>query len=217
MPRIASHLRRHGGVAALLGLCLACGDIQPQPGPETPTDEGQSPAKLRHTVAPDGTVTTLADATLDSAWLALDLDTRLEADFAVQSSWDVAFQRYHIRSRGGVNGTGGVTIALLEEPFESITRAPSTGFRADLPDGEDTNDEPDNVFENPDAWYSYDVSKHTLTPRAWTYVIHSDAGQYFKLELLNYYDSVGTPAMLSFRWKQVEPPVKTLTPQGETP
>ena len=200
----------------LLLLCLAaCGDIQPQPAPgdETPPDGEAPPAVFRHTLEADGSVTTLVDASDGAAWRALDLDTRETRESAVQSGWDLSFQRFHIRTRGGVNGTGGVQVALLPGSFESITQAPSTGYHEDVADGDDADTEPDNVFERvEEGWYSYELKTHTLTPRDRTYVVRSDEGRYFKLRLLNYYDAAGAPAMISFRGKQVDPPAPSLSP-----
>lgn len=198
-----------------LVLCLAAcgGDIQPEPGPGTETPIDGTPTDwFRHSPQEDGTVTTVVDATDGAAWRALDLDTRQTVDASSQAGWDLSFQRFHIRTRGGVNGTGGVVVAVVTDPFESISTAPASGYREDVADGADTDSEPDNVFETEGGWYSYDVTTHTLTPRAQTYVIRSDAGRYFKLQLQSYYDQAGSPAMLSFRWKQVEPPVQSLTP-----
>ncbi len=205
--------------AAILALCLtACGeDIQPEPGPEQPSENEAPLPKIRHTVQDDGTVNTLVDATDAVQWVALDLDTRELGDFAQPAAWDVSFQRFHIRTRGGVNGTGGVMVAVLPDAFDTVSTAPDSGYREDAPDGDDSNTEPDNVFGMEDGWYSYDVSTHTLTPRARTYVVRSDAGRYYKLRMLGYYDTAGTPAMLSFRWKQVAPPLNPPTSTGATP
>lgn len=205
-------------LAVLLASCLAaCGeDIHAEPGPE-PAPEEQAPAKIRHTVQADGSVITVVDATDALVWVGLDLDTRERVDPALASAWDLSFQRFHVRSRGGVNGTGGVQVAVLPDAFDAVSTAPSSGYREDAPDGEDTNTESDTAFEAEGGWYSYDVSSHTLTPRARTYVVRSDAGQFFKLQILGYYDSAGTPAMLSFRWKQVAAPLNPLIPDGVNP
>ncbi|EPX62810.1 putative lipoprotein [Cystobacter fuscus DSM 2262] len=213
MQRTARQSRHRWALGPFLLLGLAaCGeDIQPEPGPALPTD-GEPAPLFRHTRESDGSVTTIVDATDGAAWRALDLDTSEAAEAAVQSAWDVSFQRFHIRTRGGVNGTGGVGVALLPDTFESITQAPASGYHEDAADSDDTDSEPDNVFERvEDGWYSYDVMTHTLTPRARTYVLRSDAGRYFKLRMLSYYDPAGSPAVLSFRWKQVDPPSPSLT------
>jgi hypothetical protein len=199
----------------LLLLCLAaCGDIQPRPEPDAGTPDGEPPALFRHTVEADGTVTTLVDASDGVAWRALDLDTTGSGDASAQSGWDLSFQRFHIRTRGGVNGPGGVQVALVQASFESITTAPASGYHEDVADGEDSDTEPDNVFERvEEGWYSYDLKTHTLTPRDRTYVVRSDEGHYFKLRLLSYYDAAGAPALISFRWKQVDPPAPSLSPE----
>ena len=211
MPRITRYL--------LLCLAACGGDIQPEPGPEPTPIDGEPAAVFRHTPQEDDSVITIADATDGAAWRALDLDTGQTLDTAVQTGWDLSFQRFHIRTRGGVNGTGGVVVAVVPDSFESLSTAPASGYREDVADGDDSDSEPDNVFERvEDGWYSYDVMTHTLSPRARTYVLRSDAGRYFKLRMLGYYDPAGSPAVLSFQWKQVEPPGPSMAPEeGQHP
>ncbi|RKG99278.1 hypothetical protein D7X74_39540 [Corallococcus sp. CA047B] len=199
--------------AALLvaGLSSACGDdLQPQPGPEDEEDPVVHPedsANLKHQDNGDGSFTSVINATEPALWVGLDLDTGKEVSATEDAAWDLAFQRFVVKSRGGVSGTGGVQVALLTDTsFAALTQAPSTGWSTDAADGDDTDTTLDTVFNTAGGWYLYDLKFHTLTPRAQLYVVRSDQGAYFKVELLSYYDDAGSPANLKLRWAKVAAP-----------
>lgn len=199
--------------AALLvaGLSSACGDdLQPQPGPgeeEDPIIHPEDSANLKHQDHGDGSFTSVVNAMEPTLWVGLDLDTGKEASATEDAAWDLAFQRFVVMSRGGVSGTGGVQVAVLTDTtFEQLTQAPATGWASDAADGDDVDTTPDTVFNAAGGWYAYDLKFHTLTPRPQLYVVRSDQGAYFKVELLSYYDDAGTPANVKLRWAKVTAP-----------
>ena len=121
--------------AALLvaGLLSACGDdLQPQPGPdeeEDPVVHPEDSANLKHQDHGDGSFTSVVNATEPTAWVGLDLDAGKEVSAAADAAWDLAFQRFVVRSRGGISGTGGVQVAIVAgTSFGQLTQAPSTGW-----------------------------------------------------------------------------------------
>lgn len=161
-------------------------------------------------------VTTVADATDEDAWQHLDLDTGL----STEDGWDLAFSRFRVRTNGGVSGGGGVLVAELEgQPFDALTRAPEDGWTADVPDGDGDDDtEPDNAFnDGASDWYAYDEATHTLTPREVTYVVASTEGRFYKLRFEAYYDDAGSPAVVRFRWAEIDPPASALPDAGPGP
>jgi hypothetical protein len=185
-------------------------------GDDAPTDAGagqhdggrvESSGKFSHRLHADGVVDTVVDATLDSEWQYLDLDTRI-ADGG-ETRWDLGFSRFLIRTNGGAGGPGGVEVApLADADFAALERAPERGFTVARPDGEDDEDsEPDTVFNSgPEDWYAYDVMKHTLSPLPIVYAIASSDGRFFKLRIDGYYDAAGTPGFLRFRWAEIAAP-----------
>ncbi|MFY1824793.1 HmuY family protein [Myxococcus fulvus] len=200
---------RFGRVAAALclsGLLAACGDdLEPKPGDEDPLPTDGT--HVRHVRNADGSTSTTVNATDSSAWIGLDLDDGKQVAADADALWDLSFNRYHIRSRGGVNGTGGVQVAVVSgQDFAALTQAPASGYEVDADDGDDEGADPDTVFEANGAWYSYDVSTHKLTPRALVYVVRTDSGAYFKVKMESYYDDAGTPAMLKLRWSELTAP-----------
>jgi hypothetical protein len=198
-------------VLLLSGWLAACGpDLQPNPDDPSDTEDpgtGPQAPNIRHVDNGDGTVTTTVDASSSDQWIGLDLDHRQQVDGAQDQQWDLAFQRFHIRARGGVSGGGAVEVAMLADvDFAQVRQAPSDGYATDAADGTDDNTEPDTVFESGTAWYSYDPRTHQLSPRSQVYVVRTDEGAYFKVRMLSYYDAAGTPAVLQLQWGGVQAP-----------
>lgn len=173
---------------------------------------------FQNSEAKDGSLLTAVVSTDDKSWQQFDLDTG--KDVTGDSDWDIAFQRFKIKTNGGLNGSGGVYVVQLEgQKYESLTKAPDMGFAADGPDSVgdagDTDQDPDNVFNSGDAdWYDYSETNHTLTPKNITYVIASTERKFYKLKIETYYDKVGTPANWKLRWKQIDPPDSGFPPDG---
>lgn len=188
------------------------------------TIDGGIPASsgsFTHGVGADGVVTTIADATADTTWHYLDLETGTEITTDVPSPstrWDLAFQRFKVITNGGVSGPGGVSVARLEQTaFASVVRAPESGYLVDAADGEaDMDHDADSALTNgSDDWYDYDPATHVLSPKAdLTYVVHTGEGHYFKLAIVGYYDGAGTPGYVRFTWAQIEAPGSVTLPDA---
>ena len=152
----------------------------------------------------DGSAVALIDATNKSSLVFFDIDEgrEMKTDEAFDTNaWDLAFQRYTVTMNGGGgNPTGQVRVAVLKnQGWDSLTAAPAEGYQQDA-------SEP--VFSGVEGgWYFYDLSVHRLSPREeLLYVVRSSSGQFFKLRMLSYYDSAGTPARLSFRYQRLPEP-----------
>lgn len=202
-------------VLLLTSWLAACGpDLQPNPD-DVPDieDPGNAPqeSNIHHVDNGDGTFTTTLDATSSEKWIGFDLDQRQQVEGTEDNQWDLAFQRFHIRVRGGVSGSGAVAVAILEDTdFAQVSQAPAEGYVTDAVDGADENTDPDTAFESGTAWYSYDPRTHQLSPRSLLYVVRTDEGAYFKVRIQSYYDAAGNPAMFQLHWGSVKPP----PPQG---
>jgi heme-binding HmuY-like protein len=158
----------------------------------------------------DETFTTRVQAEDNDVWVYFDFQSgaQVTPDAPEDSAdWDLAFQRFHIKTNGGISGSGASEVAVLEDgDFDGIVRAPDGAYLEDSEDGEDDNSDPDYVFELDDGWYAYDPASHTLSPRPLVYVILTPEGEYFKLEMLGYYDDAGSDARPSFRWASLPAP-----------
>lgn len=146
------------------------------------------------------------DATSKTAQVFLDLDQgremKLEEAFST-NGWELAFKRDKVGVNSGPNSpTGVVEVAVLSGiDFDGLTQAPAEGFSADTGNG---------VF-NPvgleGGWYFYDLGVHRLVTRTeLTYLIHTSAGAYVKLRMLEYYDAAGTPASITLEYASIAAP-----------
>lgn len=167
-------------------------------------DAGEVPpvtGKFRHEQQ-GGVVLSVGDASDYNVWQYLDLDTGEATDDPAR--WDLSFKRFFIGINGGAGGPGEVFVARVETSFEDTMMAPMTGWETATPDGEDNDDEPDTLFNNGvDDWYEYDITTHTLSAKPRVYAVATTGGNYFKLEVLDYYDDAGSPAQVSFRWGRI--------------
>lgn len=167
--------------------------------------------EFRHEVEA-GEVTTRVNASDESAWQHLDLDTGLSEDD--DARWDLAFSRFRIRINGGVGGPGGVQVAPLEADYASVSMAPDEGWTAPIADGEDDDMEPDTIFNGVGDWYDYDPATHMLTSKGIAYAIASSDGRFFKLRIDSYYDDAGSPGNLTFTWAEIDAPAGSLPDAG---
>ena len=198
--------------AWLWALCLGLWACAPDLRDEFPFD-GQLPegSYVEFEEDESGGVTMRVNATFKESWVYVDLDAPKEmpASEALETQeWDIAFQRFKIMSNGGVSGSGNVEVALLKKQnFDILEVAPSEGYVKDAADSQTDGDQDvDSAFLIDGAWYYYDLAKHRLTPRDVVYVIRTTGGSHVKLQMLSYYDSFGTSARLSMKWKKIPPP-----------
>lgn len=212
--------RRLIALAAALA-CACAPDLEPEGTPDAgtrdagPLEDGSIPPSsgaFEHDVGPDGVITTTVDASATDAWRYLDLETGLAVmpdDAWADSSWDLGFQRFYVITNGGISGaSGGAAARLPEQSFDALGEAPESGWIVDAPDGEEDDDTgTDTAFNggpaNVNDWYDYDLSTHRLTPRDVTFVVRSAQGNFFKLQMLGYYDGAGSPGVVRFRWARV--------------
>jgi len=168
-----------------------------------PTDSGRFEHRGRA-----GVIETVADATSESSWAQLDLDTAEQSDD--RNAWDLAFSRQRVRINAGLSGPGSVEVAVSSEDFDAVDSVPEAdAFMGETPDSEgeegDADSDPDNAFNSAgDDWFLYDLKTHTLTPREVTYVVKSTEERYFKLRIVSYYDEHGSPGVFTLRWLELE-------------
>jgi HmuY protein len=190
-------------VAALAAGCAS--DLEPAPVPDG-GGGGAGGAHVRHADAPDGTTTTVVDASDKTSWIYLDLETKREVAPTTPASsrdWDLGFQRFKLKINGGSSGSGDMAVAAVSgSDLASVTRAPEAGWTTDMGDDSDAGAS-GLAFESGDGWYAYDPATHALTPRPIVYVVRTVEGNLFKLQIHSYYDTAGTPAHLTFHWAPV--------------
>jgi hypothetical protein len=198
---------------------VACGDATDDITPDSTPE-----ARIQTLDEGGGVFASQVDATDDTAWVYLDLDTGEEVavdDLATATDWDLGFRRSNIKVNGGWSGPADVRVAVLPGvAFDDFDAAPVALFEQDAPSsGEVDPDRPsfidddgtDFVFTRANAastngWYDYDPVQHVLSPADVTFVVRSTEGEHFKLRFLDYYNEAGTSGVPTFRWAPVAPP-----------
>lgn len=149
------------------------------------------------------------DASDTEPWIYVDLDARAEvtpADPLDDAVWDLGFRRFHIVVNGGVSGSAGVAVAVVDgQPLDAVEAPDVAAFVTDVADGADEDTLPDYVFSGGlDPWYAYDVVTHVLTPKARVFVVRTSAGALVKLAIDDYYDGAGGSGHPSLRYAGIE-------------
>lgn len=176
-------------------------DTTPTDDDTTPTDDDTTPTDdTDDTDVGDGTVTLELDATSTDLWVYVDVDA---GEVTPESgSWSLAWKRSAVMTNGGVSGDGGVLAAFVDTALDDLTTAPDDGWTADAGDAND-----DGVPEYAlGAWYDYDATTHVLTPKPGTWVLRTAGGGWVGVEIVDYYDAVGTSAKPTIRLKSLAAP-----------
>lgn len=181
-------------------------------------DDDKPPPPPKET---DCSIETTIDATSMEAWIYFDLESGeivTPANPDDSTEWDIAFQRFKVKSNGGTSGTGGVEVAMIEGvACNDLLEAPAAGYRVDEPDGEDVEEIPDYAISfgpsSETGPWAYDATTHQLFDSETVWVVKTVEDGYFKLHFVEYYGPGGTPGMPTFEWKKVDAPKKQL-PMG---
>jgi len=154
----------------------------------------------------NGVTTTLIDATDEEAWVYLDFESCALVDIDSpenDSGWDLGLMRYNPKINGGVSGSGGMEVAIVEGvDFDEVTAAPLDGYITDTADDDDDG-VPEYAME---GWYAYDMESHMLSPLDLVYVLKTVEGSHIKLQFDDYYDDAGTSGFVQFSWAVIDPP-----------
>lgn len=207
-------------------LALGCADrLMPDPtdmdliiagediGTLSPNSIVGTSGKFSHVQSGMAYVTTV-DATDYDDYQFLDLDSGR----STSKGWDLSFRRFLILSNGGVSGDGGVQILkFVDTEFDEVetTPGPDTRWMIDRRDGPSDEDSfTDTIFNNgDDDWYNYDLNDHSLSTKGYVYIVRSTEDRYYKLRIESYYDTVGTPGVMSFTWQEIEAPEEEIPEQ----
>lgn len=156
----------------------------------------------------------IVDATDYKLWVYLDLESGelLELDspadpqvwtLSDSDEWDLAFRRFNLALNGGVSGSGGVEVAMLDKvDYDTLTQAPADGYITDEPDSDDNNI-PEYAFA---GWYIYDYVTHLLTPDDKVYVVRTVEDNYFKFRIDDYYADEGVSGTMRITWAPLSAP-----------
>lgn len=198
----------------LLALAWSCADDL------TTSDDGEGSSDLTIETEdkPDGVRETLVNATSKEKYWFIDLDEQAEVG-EESPSWDLAFQRFKIKSNGGDSGDGHVIVAKVEMAFDELTRAPDGGYVEDddAVSSKSENGDPNYAFLGPEPWYNYEGEDHMLTPKDVVYVVRSTEETFFKVAILDYYDKAGTAGFVRFQWAEIDAPDREVSANEPEP
>jgi hypothetical protein len=162
------------------------------PTPPQPHEVG------RHLVGP---IVYTIDARSKDVWMYFDFSRG--AVVPVQDpkadDWDLAVQRYVIKTNGGdTNPAGqGALLALERYDFATLRRLPDpANFVSDVR----TKNRLSSYNASIDKWYNYSYLANVLAPKPIVYIVRTQDGKYAKLRLLSYYCKGGEAGCLTFEY-----------------
>ena len=150
------------------------------------------------------------DASASGTWKYFSFEKGAEVtvtDPENDLTWDIAFQRYYIKTNSGVsgNGNGGVFKTDSKE-LSALKQAPTTGYTAD--DKKETvqlgyppvdtelsyNSIISGGMKSVNGYVAYDPAlaaqgKSPYTVNKWVYVVKTAKGEYVKLQVVDYLDA----------------------------
>jgi len=155
--------------------------------------------------------------TFGEDWIYFSFSTGTElseidnTNYATNTDWDIAFNRYNVRTNGGTSGTGqAAVIDLGEVSFDSVTLAPENGYSEDttiqiveslnIPNPPIMIDSTGNttfigIFEVP-------TGPGTLgyTPNNHIYVVKTQDGKYVKIHFTSFFNNSGDSGFINFKY-----------------
>lgn len=190
-------------------LCMGCWLLLPGCGGET-TGRTDPSASIYQPTPPQpqevgarlvGPVVYTVDARSKEIWMYFDFSRG--AVVAVQDpktdEWDLAFQRYVIKTNGGdTNPAGqGALLSLGEREVASVTQVPATAaFISDVR----TKNRLASYNPVVEKWYNYSYLANVLAPKPVVYIVRTQDGKYAKMRLLSYYCKDNMAGCLTFEY-----------------
>jgi len=140
------------------------------------------------------------------------------------NNWDIAFNRYNVKTNGGTSGIGGVEVVNTgSKDFDAVTQYPGVGYQKDEEvttygrpkEGQTTptvitnsvNKAITGTVMNPDpkGFYNYTPpAQGSNTPHInltkYVYVIKTTKGNYVKIQITEYTNSKGETGYLTFKY-----------------
>jgi hypothetical protein len=113
--------------------------------------------------------------------------------------WDLAFQRYVIKTNGGdTNPAGqGALLSLEERDFASVTHIPNNAtFVSDVR----TKNRLSSYNPVVEKWYNYSYLANVLAPKPIVYIVRTQDGKYAKVRLLSYYCKDHVAGCITFEY-----------------
>jgi hypothetical protein len=162
------------------------------------------------------------DATSETAWTYVSFAKGVVAAPATPEDsldWDIAFQRYNVKTNGGSSGRGqGAASDLGVLDLQTTTTAEVTGWTPDAVIADARTDDRKSMNAVLSGWYAYHFFKHELVSLYHLYAVRAADGSIALFKIHSYYDAAGTPAKLTIIFRfPVNGTEVVGTPDGGTP
>lgn len=137
-----------------------------------------------------------AEIEVDATSLAALTLSGAVADPGAPLGWDLSLSRTVLATNGGASGAGlgGARWAPEGLGFDALTAAPTLGYAVDallpIPGPPGSGEAPGNPVLA--GWYDYDPVTHSVTPKSQVLLLRGAAGDYAKLQILEYASGVYT-------------------------
>ncbi|MGB8489675.1 MAG: HmuY family protein [Bacteroidales bacterium] len=137
-------------------------------------------------------------------------DTISVSDPATSNEWDLAFQRYRIRTNGGEsgNGMGSAANSFLkgQAGFDALKIVPDTAtFAIDESIEIAVQQGYATYIVNPElyTWFSIELATQgtQIVPSDFVYIVKSAEGKYAKVWFKSYYSAANVSGYVSFQYK----------------
>lgn len=201
------HLSKLWILLALISLTIACKEEEEDPDPS------------ESITTKEVTLSRFTDYG-DEDWIyysfsqGAELDGITSANYQTDGTWDIAFNRYNVRTNGGTSGAGEAAVVDMGEvEYSSVTEAPADGYTVDgkisivkeinmvgPPIMMDVNGNELFVGAITPATSQYP----TFDPNNHIYVLKTADGNYVKLWITSYFNDNGESGYMNFKYSYQE-------------
>ena len=163
----------------------------------------------------DGVVTVFLSRETEygNDWIYWSFDKRAEVEVKEEEhendlSWDIAFNRYNIRTNSGLSGKGkGGALDTEKINLSEVSAVPAGDFTTDEK-GKITSRFTGSGVEEVESTYNmllknaikFQGPPPTYTPNNHVYIVKTADGKYAKVQFLSFYSKRGEAGYMSFRY-----------------
>jgi hypothetical protein len=153
------------------------------------------------------------DASVSTKWKYFSFeknDTLTVSDPGTSNEWDLAFQRYRIRTNGGKSGNGMGSAANSyktgQSGFDELTTVPDTAtFSLDSDIQIAVQGGYATYIVNPEVytWFAIELAAQgtQIVPTDFVYIIKTGTGKYAKVWFKSYYSATNVSGHITFQYK----------------
>jgi hypothetical protein len=166
------------------------------------------------------------DATSETEWTYLSFEKGVvpePADPEASLDWDIAFQRYNVKTNGGTSGRGQAASSDLGDlDLEKTTTAQVAAWTPDALVADARTEVQRSMNAVLSGWYAYHFFKHELVSLYKLYAVRAADGRVALFKIHSYYDDAGTAGKVTVIYRfpvgaeQVEPGTDGGTTGGGT-